>query len=77
MRERSRDGRSGDGEQFDGDGADGDDRDVGGVPHARGPGGSGPGWWYDDAARTLHVRTAALPTATAHTLEQDGGEVRD
>ncbi|MGI3784710.1 MAG: TIM-barrel domain-containing protein, partial [Janthinobacterium lividum] len=41
------------------------------------PGGDGPGWWYDDAARTLHVRTAALATAQAHTVEQRGGGVRD
>ncbi len=41
------------------------------------PGGDGVGWWYDDAARTLHVRTAALATARAHTVEQRGGEVRD
>lgn len=41
------------------------------------PGAISPGWWYDDAARTLHVRTAPLATATAHTVEQRGGEVRD
>lgn len=41
------------------------------------PGGVAPGWWYDDAGRTLHVQTAALATARTHTIEQRGGEVRD
>ncbi len=41
------------------------------------PDGTAPGWWYDDAARTLHVRTAPLAVGTAHTVEQRGGEVRD
>ena len=41
------------------------------------PGGDADGWWYDDAARTLHVRTAPLATAVAHVVEQRGGEVRD
>ena len=40
------------------------------------PGSDAVGWWYDDAAATLHVRTASLATATAHTVEQRGGEVR-
>ena len=50
---------------------------VDGVALASVPPRRGPGWWYDDAARTLHVRTAPLATATAHTVEQRGGEVRD
>ncbi len=41
------------------------------------PGTAGPGWSYDEAARTLHVRTAALTTVKTHIVEQRGGEVRD
>ncbi|GAA3568312.1 hypothetical protein GCM10022197_25620 [Microlunatus spumicola] len=46
------------------------------LPEAA-PDGDAAGWWYDDAARTLHVRTAALATGETHTVEQRGGEVRD
>ena len=41
------------------------------------PRATGPGWWYDPAAATLHVRTAALGTATPHRIEQRGGRVLD
>jgi Glycosyl hydrolases family 31/Domain of unknown function (DUF5110)/NPCBM-associated, NEW3 domain of alpha-galactosidase/IPT/TIG domain len=37
------------------------------------PNGSGPGWWYDAATATLHVRTAGLSTAQEHTISQSGG----
>jgi len=51
---------------------------VDGVTLAEGaPGSTGAGWWYDAAAATLHVRTAALATDAAHVIEQRGGEVRD
>ena len=41
------------------------------------PGAAGPGWWYDEAASTLHVQTAPLPTGLAHSVKQRGGAVRD
>ena len=41
------------------------------------PQAGGPGWWYDAAGATLHVRTAALATATPHRIEQRGGTVLD
>ncbi|HEY0215101.1 MAG TPA: TIM-barrel domain-containing protein, partial [Cellulomonas sp.] len=40
-------------------------------------GGTSVGWWYDDAAATLHVRTAPLALDAPHTVEQRGGKVRD
>ena len=42
-----------------------------------GPGGSAPGWWYDAATQTLHVRTAALSTSDTHTIVQSGGRPVD
>ena len=41
------------------------------------PQAGGPGWWYDPAGATLHVRTAALATAAPHRIEQRGGKVLD
>jgi hypothetical protein len=36
-----------------------------------------PGWWYDGATQTLHVRTAALATGSSHMVAQSGGRPVD
>jgi hypothetical protein len=41
--------------------------------HRTSPTGDAPGWWYDAATGTLHVRTPALSTGREHTVMQSGG----
>lgn len=41
------------------------------------PNGTTPGWWYDPATTTLHVRTQPLPTNAGHTITQAGGRPVD
>ncbi len=46
------------------------------LPHLV-PGDTRPGWSYDTATATLHVRTASLPTSHAVTIAQVGGRTVD
>ncbi len=46
------------------------------LPRAN-PEGTGPGWWYDTTAATLHIRTQPLATSHAHTIVQAGGHPVD
>ncbi|HEX4719034.1 MAG TPA: TIM-barrel domain-containing protein [Thermoleophilaceae bacterium] len=42
-----------------------------------GAGDTGPGWSYDAATATVHIRTATLPTSGAVTIDEIGGRAVD